>query len=253
MKSKAVYNIAQPRVLLLSILSLLVGCSAQQYVPSQTVLAQTYYANAIKDAEVAEPHEISKNLIAIVPSNTELFWKQDKDNTQVLVVTWTSWDGYDTRVGQPTSLSREVWVTVVPEIKSFCRGMQTEQNNVVLRLEQLLGLPPESGKTKFVEMWVKPTDLFRPSPDPEISDHEAELNFPVSNQFFTVNEQYMRWFDELRQRSYQANGYPWTRLGYTYDWGNTDSEIGLSEFVIRKGATIEVHSVSDTLNYCYSS
>ena len=27
--------------------------------------------------------------------------------------------------------------------------------------------------------------------------------------------------------------YPWTRLGYTYDWGNPRNLVGLSEFVLR--------------------
>lgn len=33
--------------------------------------------------------------------------------------------------------------------------------------------------------------------------------------------------------------YPWTRLGYTYDWGAED-EYGLTEFLVLKNSTIEV-------------
>jgi len=47
-----------------------------------------------------------------------------------------------------------------------------------------------------------------------------------------------------------AKGYPWTRLGYTYDWGNPDSEVGLSEFVITAGATIKIENVYETAAYC---
>ena len=28
-------------------------------------------------------------------------------------------------------------------------------------------------------------------------------------------------------------GFPWTRLGYTYDWGKPDNHVGLSEFILR--------------------
>ncbi len=45
-------------------------------------------------------------------------------------------------------------------------------------------------------------------------------------------------------------GYPWTRLGYTYDWGNPGSEVGLSEFVIQGGATVQVAQVYSTQAYC---
>ena len=99
-------------------------------------------------------------------------------------------------------------------------------------------------------MWVLPHDLFRPAPDPEISDHEAELDFPVSAKFVTVSEEYQTWFHHQMQYSYGSNGYPWTRLGYTYDWGNQTSEVGLSEFVIRAGATVSIHAVVGTLEYC---
>lgn len=29
------------------------------------------------------------------------------------------------------------------------------------------------------------------------------------------------------------NTAPWTRLGYTYDWGNSNSHVGASEFMIK--------------------
>jgi hypothetical protein len=99
-------------------------------------------------------------------------------------------------------------------------------------------------------MWVSPNDLFRPSPDPEISDHEAELDFPESRRYVTVSQSHRKWINDLIQTSYGPDGYPWTRLGYTYDWGNPADEIGLSEFVIRSGATITVKAVTGTLGYC---
>ncbi len=43
---------------------------------------------------------------------------------------------------------------------------------------------------------------------------------------------------------------PWTRLGYTYDWGASQNHIGLSEFVLRKGANLEVDSVTAVNDYC---
>ena len=44
--------------------------------------------------------------------------------------------------------------------------------------------------------------------------------------------------------------YPWTRLGYAYDWGNPQSEVGLSEFVIKKGALVQIHAVTFIDDYC---
>jgi hypothetical protein len=42
---------------------------------------------------------------------------------------------------------------------------------------------------------------------------------------------------------------PWTRLGYTYDWGDSKTHIGLSEFVIEQNATVTVKSVTPTVQY----
>jgi hypothetical protein len=211
---------------------------------------QQAYQEAIRDAEIAEPDEISRDLIAIVDYNPYLRWKGPSGERRVRVVTWTSYEGYDNQIGQFTTLPAQVWVTVVPELQGFCTSYEATPADLTLRLEQLLGLSPEGGKTRFVEMWVDPQDLFRPSPDPEITDHEAELDFPVSSQYVLVSDDYQTWFNELKSQSYGDDGYPWTRLGYTYDWGNPDSEVGLSEFVIGIGATVDVHSVSKIAAYC---
>lgn len=45
-------------------------------------------------------------------------------------------------------------------------------------------------------------------------------------------------------------GYPWTRLGYTYDWGSRSSnKYGLSEFVIMPGSKVEVRFTKNIKSY----
>jgi len=233
--------------LLFLLSQLFAACATEQSMVGQNALKQRYRA-AVADAVVAEPSEISKNLVAIVPSNERLVWKNRNDslNTRVLVVTWTNYNGYDGKVGQPVMVSREIWVTTVPEVKNFCKQQKVHG---ALRLEQLLGLPPNNGKTKFVEMWVKPSDLYRPSADPEITDREAETGFHTTNAYIKVNDEFKKWYNDLKAQSYGDNGYPWTRLGYTYDWGKEKNHIGMSEFVIHPGAAAEINSISTTEEY----
>jgi hypothetical protein len=159
---------------------------------------------------------------------------------------WTNWTGYREQLGKPSTASREMWVTLAPDLHQFIRSDSAADKT--LRAEQLLGLPPNNGKTWVYELWVNPIDLFRPSPDPEISDHEAELDFPQS-RYATISAEHQQWINDLKTKSYGPNGYPWTRLGYTYDWGNPNSEVGLSEFVIRPGATVEFKSATPTDDY----
>ena len=210
---------------------------------------------AVVDASVAEPDEVSDQLTALVPSDPDLKWNKKRDH--VLMVTWTSWDGYDDQVGKKVALQREAWVTAAPELQKFCSSYQPDEATpLTLRLEKLLGLPAHNGKTKVVEMWIPADQLFRPSPDPEIDDHTAELTMPPESAFksHADYDAHRDWFNLQRSLSYdEKNGYPWTRLGYTYDWGNPDSEVGLSEFVTWAKTPVKIKQVATTEDYCTSS
>ncbi len=218
------------------------------------VLPQVYY-NALKDVEQAKSEEIYTNLTAIVKDNPMIQWQGDR----LKVATFTN---HKYEVGSTAPQPVDLWVTVVPELQNFCAGYNSNQENLVLRLEQLLGLPPSHKKSKnIVEFWVTSQDLFRPTPDPEISDREAELDFPQSNYFLTVSAEYKDWFNnrlnefnsQLKDIKPDKIPFPWTRLGYTYDWGESENHIGLSEFVVRKGAAIEIDSVSTVNDYCQAT
>jgi len=43
--------------------------------------------------------------------------------------------------------------------------------------------------------------------------------------------------------------YPWTALGYTYDWGSRDFA-GPSEYLGASEAPARIHSVTPTAKYC---
>lgn len=236
-------------VLLSSIMALLVisGC-AETHLTDYDI--RQMYLSATEDAEVAMPNEIYKDLTAIETDNHNLIWEGEPGDSRVLVVTWTGKPYYDNYVGQDYQLpaGAEVWVTVVPELENFFKGKNSSVTS--LRIEQLLGLPPNNEKTKFVEIWADPNDMFRPSPDPEITDHEAELDFPASDRFVTISDAYRTWFNNLKESSYEGDyAHPWTRLGYTYDWGNKNNHIGLSEFVIAGNSTIGIKSITATNDY----
>jgi hypothetical protein len=173
------------------------------------------YAQAALDAKYPEPDEVSTQLMSITPANPCLIWSPTRD--RVLVDAWLSWDGYKGTVGRDMQLPQEVWVTAAPELQKRCRALPSTIDPV-LRLEQLLGLPPHDGKTWFVQLWVEPRDMFRPAPDPEVSDSQAELDFPTSTRA-AVSRHHVEWFNDLKAYSYddKETFYPWTRLGYTYD------------------------------------
>ncbi len=209
-------------------------------------LNQTY-TNAIDDAMITDDNEISSNLTPITENNSNLTWQGNGSDKRVLVVLWTTHKSSYPVGGNVTTYWGETWVTVVPEIKNFFKSHSISEQYLQLRVAQLLGLPPDSKDDYFVEVWVNPKDLFRPTPDNEINDTTAQLDFPSS-----VNLTYEKWFDENIISSYFPKEYPWTRLGYTYDWGNSNSHVGLSEFVIKNNSNIAVKSVQTTKEYLAS-
>lgn len=202
------------------------------------------YHAALEDAKTAEPDEIVTTLTAITSYNPDII----RDGELVLMATWTNWDGYENQQGNTLTLKKEVWSTVSQELRVFCLDSGLQGEALDMRLRQLLGLPPDAPYDRVVELWVHPKDMFRPTPDPEISDHEAQLDFPGPRRYINITATHKRWFE--RNKNYGEDGYPWTRLGYTYDWGNSKSEVGLSEFVIRRGAKVKVRSTWETDLYC---
>ncbi len=248
------------------------GSSSAQTDPSVD------YTAAIQDAKTLTAAKIATNLTAIVPENANLIWENNVSGTRVLVATWignqAACQSYlnpgtsGCKAGQECpSYGFNSWVTVVPELKRLLGNSPS-----LLRVGQALGLPPPSTgqtleNTCIVEMYVSPADLFRPSADPEVTDHEAELAFPAEgyrkfdDTLLVYSDMpcdarycatctasgkcgmtsYRNWYINRRTYIYAQTSvnspFPWTALGYTYDWGNpTPPHYGVSEFVINSGA-----------------
>jgi hypothetical protein len=157
----------------------------------------------------------------------------------------------------------DLWVTVEPYLQKFCQAYVKSYGEnlerLTLRLEQRLGLPPASSKTKFLQIRLsRPTRdvIFRPCMDPATSTTNCSVGPPSH-----TDHQYQDWVFRQYYFSYgyaRPSPFPWTTLGYTFDWsprvhatGEFEfQKFGESEFVIPKGAPIEVLRVVDTAEYC---
>ncbi len=216
------------------------------------------YHRAVVDAAFPEQDEITSKLIPIVKDSSELLWNADK--SKVLVTTWKSTSSYEQFL-KPHSKTSEnpdhaVWVTAVPQVKRVCGAMfaanpKVSQEAVELRLKQYLGLNPDWQYDIFVEMWVNPADLFRPCVDPQIKDTSCNLHFGENIPTVKNIPDYRKFYENLYYKSYRSgDGVPWTGLGYTYDWGNSESEVGASEYILVPGASYEIQQVVSTVEYC---
>lgn len=228
------------------------ACGGGVTEPTETVSPQSACTQAKYDAAVGHAIEATQadvvtNLFPINDSNTQLTW--NADHTAVLMVQWTTYTGY---TPGDNKLTRDVFVTAAPQVQELCKGLTLDDTDRVARINEYLGLPPATASDnsrQFAEIWVKPTDMFRPCPDAEIDDTTCGLQFPA-----TATADHKTWINNYYASSYgfwQTTRYPWTGLGYTYDWcSGTTSHEGASEYVIRSGSTVSVKGYVTRDVYC---
>ena len=148
------------------------------------------------------------------------------------------------------TVTQHNWVAATDEVQARCRG----QADPLLFLEKLLGLPPQVTPKGGTGWHVYTFDvfqeaIFRPCPggvdssspghprciagtslDPGLD--EATTRF-LLHQFWYAHRAGIIGDDG------EELGYPWTGMGWTYDWGTqSKTHIGVSEFVVRPGAGV---------------
>jgi len=240
----------------------------------------TIFKGSIDLASKTYRHEKSDKLFAIAPWNNKIVW--NKAQTHVLMLTWIPAAYQKTyqehlKNGQEMTITWDAWVTAVPEVKEFAQSyLRTNPNgfNLTDRIEQFLGLIPSkppyaiSQNKLFVEMWVRPEDLFRPCLDAETIDsecaidpHESDLkNLPPvyrdMSKLISMTPEHKQWFEKEKQGKYTGQwAMPWTRFGYTYDWGSAKKAQGkreaqgASEYLIKSGSKVTIQSIIPTDEY----
>ena len=226
-----------------------VGCHSGKLLNRTEINNSVLYQESITNSMSPDLNKIFKNLVAITPENNDLVWKNIEGEAYILVVSWKqNISYYKPYIGSTYNTGKyPIWVTTAPELLQRMKKQKAKDSD--LRLKQLLGLPPNSTYSYFVEFWVRPEDLFRPCPDNEVTDSQCELCFPEQ-----ADSSYVSWLNDNRiSRYYQCElyeKYPWTQLGYTYDWNAANkTHIGLSEFVIGNDKNIIVEAVYTTDDY----
>ena len=206
------------------------------------------YKAAVKDACLPDSSKVYNHLVQVAHKNKMLKWKKIDNEDYLLVSTWTYIKDFKQITSIDTIFPYEKWVTTVPELKNRIKSYVSD--NHVLRAEQLLGLPPNTGKNCFVEFWVRPVDLFRACPDAEIDDSKCEICF--RNAVNHDDSLHIAWINSTRISLYFGCGtkYPWTQLGYTYDWNpENNTHVGLSEFILHSGSKVYIDKIIATEEY----
>lgn len=204
---------------------------------------QERYIGSIDYVMTMQGNYTYDKLNPINDTNPHLIWNSSASDKGVLCLIFTRYNSSYPANSTVVTWWGETWVTVVPDLKQFFEMNVGPGENRTLRTLQLLGLPWDSKNQYFVEAYVQPKDLFRPAGDNEIDDATAGMTLPPN-----ATSAYKAWFNGNIIYSYFPKNFPWSRMGYTFDWGST-SHIGLSEYVLRQNATIYVTSVNTVDGY----
>lgn len=107
-------------------------------------------------------------------------------------------------------------------------------------------------------------DLLKKQLDGAIEDAKQPLAEEVVSDLWALspNNPQIKWRENNGKIEYLMSSwrykeyYPWSGLGYTYDWGNPQKpHVGSSEFIINptaeKPVEVEVVSVTPTQEYCH--
>lgn len=207
------------------------------------------YNEAISDSAVYK----TSNVRPLKP----LAFDPTTKKAKVVTVMKVSKSAYEYKPGPDTLGNVYVWVTQVPEVQEIC---QKFSRDLELSLVQLLGFIPNSKLTNFVVMTVSEGDIIRPAANNDpltqrpcaSSEVNCGQNFPEH-----VPDWYVKWFADQALRAWIITdpsqppvGYPWTRLGYTYNWKPGADKYGASEYIIKPRSTVTVLDVVPYQKYC---
>lgn len=214
------------------------GCTHRQQTTEEL------YKNAVIDAMVAEPEEIHP-LVTITENDPLVSWK----NGKVLMLTLHKYPDFYTEGKDVTLTFGHSWTFTDKEIEDWYKKNKQNITDWPLRFKQLLGITLEQNHTHVSAFWTDPKDIKRPAyqPDPSKQLTKETLDGTALNELSD-------WFCSNIISSYYIGKakYPWTRLGYTYDWADNGKEYGVTEFVVLKDSTVTVEftkSISEFVDW----
>ena len=211
----------------------LVGCAGDT-----TASSEELWAAAMADAVFSDDDEVME-LVCLTQDDPQVIW--DEAEERVLLITWHD---YEEPCEPGDSFShQDIWATSLGEFENWYAKNGSGVTDWELRFAQLLGMPDDGSCTRFSAFWISPSAVIRPA---YITDVTAQME----NGYDKITDPaYQTWFDSNIIYSYFESEYPWTRLGYTYDWSGGDFTYGLTEFLIADGSEAEIAFTCSTEDF----
>jgi hypothetical protein len=185
----------------------------------------------------------------------------DVDQQQYCIAGDSTWvaalvranDYYKYWRGKNVTSDRFTWVFIPENFMNVCRNKNitniANQQTRSTRLCKLLGLDVDARDT-IVYMRVLRDSLFRPAYNTSVVNRVTNADRGSNTIINGGNARIKRWMIGEQR----TNVYPWTRMGYTFDWGgqlnwgNSVDYIGVSEFILKPNTPITVPDTVTIMN-----
>ncbi|MFZ5427874.1 MAG: hypothetical protein ACOZEN_12945 [Thermodesulfobacteriota bacterium] len=236
------------------------------------------YLAAVLDAQATLAHAKAPppapDIRDISPDNPALVWSGEPGESRVLVTLFTRSSYYSAFApGDVFPAAVDLWVLPAPQLRDGVKAGNPLGASLSpgLAASQYLGLPPRNANDAVVSLWVAPSDMLRPAIDPRIDTHELETSFFVTLQTVPLTPapvlpgnpgcagcppaaSYAAWFLGRQASIFRLDAgytpYPWTGLGYTYDWTpGAPDVVGGSEFIVRAGSPVVFQDMTPAGDY----
>lgn len=226
------------------------------------------YGNAIEDAAVSRPGEVVTDLLVPTPADPRTQWRTIDGQQYLLVQTIDSQAVSTVSPGEAFPAGSDIWIAVPGEMDEVCTEYgcsRMDVDELGLTFQQVLGMPPDVDTSVLSRFWVKPMDLVRPCTNVDVmvsSCPQLMVNTIAGGTDwapFLFGQGMYSWRmprhgtpmprmscdrDDLTVADGNCYGFPWTRLGYTYDWSpHAKDDRGVTEFVVPEGSTVYLESV----------
>jgi hypothetical protein len=221
------------------------------------------YLRGLAIAQYPTPERESEQLLALDRQNQALTWDE---SGRLLVTTWTRAKYFTAPEYQPGyefPLYGETWFSTGTQVQDVCTKSGLRGDALVLRLEQLLGLPPGMGFDVFMQVWIDPNAMFRPCAQPSVTTASCPVAAPLSSNApdqvawscAAPPDAHSQWLCNSWVSRYgdsdPSKRFPWTALGYTYDWSpDNETGEGPSEFVAPAKTPVIFERLVTTEEFC---
>lgn len=211
---------------------------AKELQKQQQIAAMTTFEGAVVDALQAEQDEIHK-LVCLTKEDGNVTY--DEENDRVQLVVWSEKPQNTFKKDEQMTLENYTYAYPDLELVNWGKANADDlKKNKEARLCKLFGMPERGAKSTFLLVTVAVERVLRPAYQPDAQLGNMNLSFEQ-----TVGQDFITWFNGEMTNNYFVSPRPWTRLGYTYDWGveANQKHYGVTEFVIPANTKVTIKSI----------